>query len=36
MVLLTIVTNSNSHTLYFDHPISNRDKLKYIIYKGLK
>ena len=21
MVLLTIVTNSNPHTLYFDHPI---------------
>ena len=27
MVLLTIVTNSNPHTLYFDHPI---EKPRYI------
>ena len=26
MVLLTIVTNSNPHTLYFDHPIEKKSQ----------
>ena len=28
MVLLTIITNSNPHTLYFDHPIEKRNYIR--------
>ena len=28
MVLLTIVTNSNPHTLYFDHPIKKQSYIR--------